>query len=258
MRSRSAGIGVRATTETFHPPDAITGNKTAVIEGVKQQPYLERIQSLTVAERPRERLCTVGPKALADHELVTILLGAGQRDRPVTHIAADVLAVLDRLGAHTGTEDLQAIAGLGPAKATLICAAMELARRLICPARVRVSFPTDVVPLIAHYSDRKQEHFLCISLNGAHEVIAVRVVSVGLVNRALVHPREVFAEPLTDRAAAVIVAHNHPSGHVEPSREDRDVTARLTAAGRTLGIEVLDHIIFCDTRYYSFLEHGEL
>ena len=230
----------------------------AVLGSVKHQPYLDRIQSLTVAERPRERLCTIGPKALSDHELVTILLGTGQRDRPVTQIAADVLTVLDRLGAHTGTEDLQAIAGLGPAKATLICAAMELARRLICPARTRIALPTDVIPLVSHYSDRKQEHFLCLSLNGAHEVIAIRVVSVGLVNRALVHPREVFAEPLTDRAAAIVVAHNHPSGHVEPSREDRDVTERLTSAGRTLGIAVLDHIIFGVTGYFSFLEQGML
>lgn len=213
---------------------------------------------MNVNERPRERLCSAGPQALADHELLTVILGAGQRDRPVTQIAAEVLAVLDRLGAQTTAEDLRGIAGLGPAKATLISAALELARRILCPGRTRITYPTDVLPLVAHYGDRKQEYFLCLSLNGAHEVIATRVVSVGLVNRALVHPREVFAEPVTDRAAAVVVAHNHPSGHVEPSREDRDVTERLTAAGRTLGIQVLDHIIFSTEGYYSFLEHGAM
>lgn len=213
---------------------------------------------MNVRERPRERLCSAGPQALADHELITVILGAGQRNRPVTQIAAEVLAVLDRSGARTTAEDLRGIAGLGPAKATLISAALELARRILCPGRTRITYPTDVLPLVAHYSDRKQEHFLCISLNGAHEVIATRVVSVGLVNRALVHPREVFAEPVTDRAAAVIVAHNHPSGHVEPSREDREVTERLTAAGRTLGIQILDHIIFSTEGYYSFLEHGAM
>lgn len=225
---------------------------------VKTQPYTGRIQSMNVSERPRERLCSAGPQALADHELLTVILGAGQRDRPVTRIAAEVLAVLDRSGARTTTEDLRSVPGLGQAKATLISAALELARRILCPGRTRITYPTDVLPLVAHYSDRRQEYFLCLSLNGAHEVIATRVVSVGLVNRALVHPREVFAEPVTDRAAAVVVAHNHPSGHVEPSREDRDVTERLTAAGRTLGIQLLDHIIFSTEGYYSFLEHGAM
>jgi DNA repair protein RadC len=140
----------------------------------------------------------------------------------------------------------------------LIAASLEFARRILCPGTHRIRFPADVLPLVRHYADRKQEHFLSLSLNGAHEVAATRVVSVGLVNRALVHPREVFAEALVDRAAAVVVAHNHPSGNVEPSPEDREVTIRLQKAGRTLGIALLDHIVFSQTGYFSFLEQGEL
>lgn len=102
----------------------------------------------------------------------------------------------------------------------------------------------------------RQEHFLCISLNGGHEVIAVRTVSVGLVNKTQVHPREVFADPITDRASAIIVAHNHPAGSLEPSREDITVTQQLKSAGQTLGIQLLDHIIFNHRGYYSFLENG--
>ena len=105
---------------------------------------------------------------------------------------------------------------------------------------------------------RKQEHFLCVSLNGANEVIQTRVVSVGLVNKTQVHPREVFADPITDRASAVIVAHNHPAGGTSPSREDREVTQQLKFAGETLGIRLLDHIIFDRKGYYSFLEKGEI
>ena len=135
---------------------------------------------------------------------------------------------------------------------------MELARRYIAPAKVRIAFPVDVLPLISHFADRKQEYFLAVSLNGAHEVIATRVVSIGLVNRTVVHPREVYADPITDRAAAIVVAHNHPSGCVDPSREDRDVTRRLVSAGQTLGIQLLDHVIFSTAGYYSFLEKGEL
>ncbi len=128
----------------------------------------------------------------------------------------------------------------------------------MCPSATRITVPSDILPVVRHYADRKQEHFLCLSLNGAHEVQSVRVVSIGLVNRTIVHPREVFADPLTDRAAAVVVAHNHPSGRVDPSMEDRDVTRRLKQAGDTLGIRLLDHLVFSTKGYYSFLEHGEL
>jgi DNA repair protein RadC len=99
---------------------------------------------------------------------------------------------------------------------------------------------------------------ICISVNGANEVITSRVVSVGLVNKTQVHPREVFADPITDRASAIIVAHNHPVGGLTPSKEDIEVTRRLKAAGETLGIRLLDHVIFNQKGYYSFLENGEL
>ncbi len=114
------------------------------------------------------------------------------------------------------------------------------------------------IPVIRHYANRRQETFLSVSLNGAHEVIKIRVVSIGLVNRTLVHPREVFADPLADRAAAVICAHNHPSGNTDPSPDDREVTDILKKAGKILGIELLDHIIFSEAGFYSFLEKGEI
>lgn len=126
----------------------------------------------------------------------------------------------------------------------LIAAALEFTRRRIRPEGLRISFPPEVLPLIRHLADRKQEHFLCISLNGANEVIAVGTVSVGLVDKTHVHPREVFADPITGRASAVIVAHNHPIGNLMPSREDLEMTRTLKAAGETLGIKLLDHILF--------------
>lgn len=104
---------------------------------------------------------------------------------------------------------------------------------------------------------RKQEQFICVSLNGAHEILAIRVVSVGTLTHTLVHPREVFADSLADRAAAVILAHNHPSGALAPSAEDLNLTKRLCEAGRLLGIEVLDHIILSPNgEYMSFIEAG--
>lgn len=216
------------------------------------------IRETPTADRPREKIAAFGSERLSDRELLQAILGSGSRGRPVTALADQVLALLDRLGPGIGFSELVGVSGLGSAKAALLCAAFELARRMRCPDSARIAVPADILPIVRHYADRKQEHFLCVSLNGAHEVQSVRVVSIGLVNRTIVHPREVFADPLTDRAAAVVVAHNHPSGRVEPSMEDRDVTRRLQQAGDTLGLRLLDHVIFSTKGYYSFLEHGEL
>jgi DNA repair protein RadC len=219
---------------------------------------IKKLTDIPKLDRPREKLQTKGAEALSDLELLSILLGSGIKGHDVMTVAGRILKVLDAHGGKPDLEDLQKIEGVGLAKATLIVAALELARRRIRPEGLKISFPTDVLPLINHYADRKQEHFICISVNGANEVITSRVVSVGLVNKTQVHPREVFADPITDRASAIIVAHNHPVGSLTPSKEDIEVTRRLKVAGETLGIGLLDHIIFNQKGYYSFLENGEL
>jgi len=225
---------------------------------MRQHIEMRPIRSLPVGERPRERLLASGPAHLSDGELLAILIGCGTKGAPLGQIAGEVLALLDRQADAIELRDLMAIRGMGATKATQIAAALEFARRRLCPGPKKIAYPADVVPIIAHYADRSQEHFLCVSLNGAHEVMNLRVVSIGLLNRTIVHPREVFADPLKERAAAVIVAHNHPSGSVDPSAEDREVTRRLKEAGETLGIELLDHIVFSTRGYYSFLEHSEI
>ena len=199
-----------------------------------------------------------GASCLSDVELLAILMGSGNRHCDVAALAERLLGVIDGKNDTVTIDDLMDIQGVGEAKATLIIAALEFARRRIRPHGLRITLPTDVYPLIRHFSDRRQEHFICISLNGAHEVIAVRTVSVGLVNRALVHPREVFADPITDRAAAIIVAHNHPSGSLIPSQDDIAVTRQLISAGETLGIRLLDHIIFNQTQHFSLVAHGRI
>jgi len=123
----------------------------------------------------------------------------------------------------------------------------------------RIRFPADTMAFLRPWANKKQEHFLVILLDGAHEVIErPKVVSVGLVNRALVHPREIFAPAIEKRAAAIIIAHNHPSGNTDPSPEDRDVARRIKSAAETLGIPMLDAMVFTTTGYYSMLERGEL
>ncbi|HHT9112443.1 MAG: DNA repair protein RadC [Planctomycetes bacterium] len=217
-----------------------------------------KIRNLPECERPREKLQQKGAEALSDIELLAILLGSGTKGHDVMTIAESILKSLDGGKGHASLEELQKIEGVGLAKATLIAAALEFARRRIRPEGLKISFPADVLPLIRHYADRKQEHFICTSINGANEVIKSRVVSVGLVNKTQVHPREVFADPITDRASAIIAAHNHPVGDLTPSMEDKEITEQLKSAGETLGIRLLDHIIFNHKDYYSFLEHGEL
>jgi DNA repair protein RadC len=216
---------------------------------------MKRVKDLPQDERPREKLAKKGPQALSDAELIAVLLGRGIEGHDVMSVAEKVLKAIDANGGTPDIETLQKIPGMGPAKATLIAAAIEFSRRRIKPEGFKISFPADVLPLIQHYADRKQEHLLCVSLNGSNEVITVRVISVGLINRAPVHPREVFAEAITDRASSIVIAHNHPSGTVEPGKEDLEITRQLKAAGEILGIKLLDHIIFNRTAYYSFLEN---
>ena len=219
---------------------------------------MKKISDIPKSDRPSEKLQQKGAEALSDIELLAILLGRGVEGHDVMSVAAQELKVLDNNKEKPDIEELKNIEGMGLAKATLIAAALEFARRRIRPEGFKISFPADVLPLIRHYADRKQEHFVCISINGANEVIKSRVVSVGLVNKTQVHPREVFADAITDRASAIIVAHNHPSGGLIPSNEDIEITKQLKSAGETLGIRLLDHIIFNHKGYYSFLGNGDL
>lgn len=204
----------------------------------------------------RERMLRDGPRSLADRELLAVLLGSGCPGRPVDLLAKDLLDLIERGSADGELEVLRKLAGMGSAKACSVAAALELGRRFFSLKGRRIAMPKDLFPLIGHYADRRQEHFLCVSLNGAHEVICVRLVTMGLVNKTVVHPREIYADPITDRACAIIVAHNHPSGNIEPSKEDIEITKRLREVGDVLGIPLLDHLVFSETAYYSFVEHG--
>jgi len=214
------------------------------------------IADMPVNERPRERLAARGVNVLSDVELLALMLGSGSSKRNVSQLAADLLGVVESSGDNVKLVDLVGVKGIGPARAAMISASLEFARRRLRPARRRIDQPSDVIPLLTHWADRPQEHFLVLSLNGAHEVIRIRVISQGILNRTVVHPREVFVDPLRDRAAAIVCAHNHPSGNRDPSSEDKKLTKRLQQSGDLLGIPLLDHIIFTEGGYFSFLESG--
>jgi DNA repair protein RadC len=215
-----------------------------------------KLRNMPIAERPREKLCFKGKEALSDRELLAILLGKGSKKHDVLSLAQKLVEVIDKKGMDIAVDDLIDFDGVGKAKAAVILAAFEFVRRRIKKEGITFEKPSDIVPLLRHYADRKQEHFLCISLNGANEIQNIRVVTIGLADRSHVHPREVFADVLVDRASAVILAHNHPSGSLEPSAEDVAVTKQIAQAGQIMGIAVLDHIIFNQREYFSFVESG--
>jgi DNA repair protein RadC len=216
------------------------------------------IQELPPDKRPRERLLSNGPAALSDQELLEVLLNTGIRGKGVAVLAGELLALLDRAEGIPPVKELSRLSGLGAGKACAVAAMLEFGRRRYGISGVKVKRPEDIFTLVRHYADRKQERFISLSLNGAHEAQAVRIVTIGLLNRTIIHPREVFADIISDRAAAFAVAHNHPSGQLDPSPEDDEITARLAAAAKILGLHFLDHIVFSEASWRSYRQSGKL
>jgi DNA repair protein RadC len=223
------------------------------------------IQELPRGERPRERLHALGAHALSTVELVAIVLGSGSRSRSALEVAGDVLAHADgslRRMASQPVKTLTRLAGVGTARAVAIHAALELGRRMATEARddgAPVRSPRDVHAAFApRLEDLPVEEFHVAVLDAQHRLERDVTVTRGILNSSLVHPREVFREAIAERAAAIILVHNHPSGDPTPSADDRAVTEQLVAAGRLLDIPVHDHVIIGRGRYLSFAEAGLL
>ena len=193
----------------------------------------------------REKLERYGIDFMSLQELIMLILGSGIKDFPVEKISQKVTyeSLFSRL---------LKIKGVGKSKASLICASVELGKRIYNSSKKKITTPDDIIPLVNHYTLEKVEYFLAISLNGNHEVIKIREISKGSSNSAIIQPREVFSDLLADSAAAVIFVHNHPSGNVTPSIQDIDLTKRLIQGGEILGIKTLDHIIISTDCYFSF------
>jgi DNA repair protein RadC len=219
---------------------------------------MKRMKEVSPRDRPREKIRTRGAANLTDQELIAAILGSGGPGRDVRDMSRELALMIAESPDAISYDDLCSIHGMGPAKASQIIACVELARRFYKNDNkvVKISSPTDVLPLVSFLSGKKQEHFICITLSGAHEVISVRTVTVGLLNHSLVHPREVFSEAITDRAAGVICVHNHPSGTLEPSSQDIAITRQLAEAGTVVGIRLLDHLIVTDSGFISMKEKG--
>lgn len=217
------------------------------------------IHDLPKEERPRERLIKFGEQALSVQELLQLILGRGTVGESVVVTAQKLLTHFGSLQklADASIEEMSTIKGIGLAKAAQIKAAFEIGRRLstqtLSYESKELNDPEKVHKLVrSRLKDYNKEHFYLIVLNSRN--CSINEVSIGTVNANLVHPREVFAEAIKNKAASVILAHNHPSGDPEPSEDDLEITKRLVEAGKILGIEVVDHVIITKTGFISFKE----
>ena len=206
----------------------------------------------------REKALEHGFSYLFDEELIMLILGSGTRGLPVEYMAEKIAEVLDDCDFEDAVENLLRVKGVGQGKALAVAAALELGRRRSNHLRAPIKSPCDIVPFLKNYAVSEREHFLLVTLNGGHEILQIHVITVGTLNRTLIHPREVFTTAMRDNAAAIIVSHNHPSGNCQPSEEDIAVTETLEKVYVIMGIELLDHVIVSRETFFSFLEHKML
>ncbi len=216
------------------------------------------LRDLHKDDKPREKLLNKGAEALKNDELLAILLGSGVQGKDVRKLAKEIVAMMDEGFDRLSLQALCDIHGLGLAKASQILASIELSKRYLIKSNKRITSAQDVYDELKSFSTKSQEHFLTITLDGASHIINTRTVFIGTLNQSLVHPREVFADAIADRAAGIIIAHNHPSGTLEASRADISITQRLKEVSKLVGIELLDHVILAKDGFYSFSDEGLL
>ena len=224
--------------------------------------HIKTIKEIPLNDRPREKMAANGAAVLTDAELIAILLRTGTAEKSAIDIASEMTAdggLYKRLAGITRLNELTNIKGLGQAKAATVLAALEIGRRIASAKpseKIHLSCPQDVADfLMPRLRYAAKEQFVVILLNNKNKVIGTEVVSEGSLSSSVVHPREVFAPAILHHAAAIMVAHNHPSGDPKPSIEDEEVTRQLLRSGKVLGIPMIDHVIIGDGNYYSFLEN---
>jgi len=214
---------------------------------------MPKIKDLPKVDRPREKLEKYGTEKLSNKELLAIILGAGIKGTNVIELSQKVLQTISKIGINEITiKDLLEIKGLGKTKSGQIISSIEIGRRLLNNKKSELILsPKDVWEKMEDLRDSKKEHFVIFYLDIRNQVIKREIISIGILNASLIHPREVFEPAIRNSTAQIIMAHNHPSDITEPSEEDRKVTKRLVEAGKLLGIDILDHIIVTKTAYFS-------
>jgi DNA repair protein RadC len=226
--------------------------------------YNLKVADMPASERPRERLMSYGSKTLATAELIAILLGTGQGQGGLSAVGLGQY-ILQELGKHQrdplsvlreiSIAELTKIPGIGPAKATTILAAIELGKRVFQSRPSDRTIVDDPAVAAAALSQdlmwQTQERFAVLLLDVKHRLLGTQVITIGTATETLAHPRDIFREVLRHGATRLIVAHNHPSGSVEPSSEDINLTRQLLAGANYLGIPLLDHLILGNGDFLS-------
>jgi DNA repair protein RadC len=197
-----------------------------------------------VKKLPRDKIFSGMLSELSDSELIAVILGSGSGKKSVFQLSGELSLFLKSCDRMPGLQALEAISGLGRAKSCQILACLELSGRfLLGRSSKAISSPLDLIPQLAFLKNLPQETMACVCLNGANRVVGIHTLTVGLANQTQIHPREAFTWAIQDKAIAVIFAHNHPSGSLNPSQDDIQATGRLIEAGKILEIPVLDHLI---------------
>ncbi len=227
--------------------------------------HIKTIKEIPIDDRPREKMAAKGAAALTDAELIAILLRTGTAEKSAVDIAGELTAdggLYKRLAGITHITELTNIKGLGQAKAATVLAALEIGRRIASARpvdKIHFSSPEDgAAYLMPRLRYAAKEQFLVVLLNNKNKVLGTELISEGSLSSSIVQPREGFKPAILQRAACVVVAHNHPSGDPKPSENDREITKILAQAGKVLGIPLLDHLIIGDGTYYSFQENGAI
>jgi DNA repair protein RadC len=214
---------------------------------------MKSIKQIDQQDRPREKMLARGVTALSNEELLQVIIGSGGKGNDVVKISRNLHKLLKENKGKVALEEVLKIPGIAEANGTKIVAALEIGNRFNMRNSEIIDEPEKIVDLLSDIRDKKQEYFVTLTLDGANRLIEKRIISIGTLTSSLVHPREVFADAITDRAALIIAAHNHPSGDLEPSVADKEITQRLKESGELLGIELLDHIIVTKTGWKSII-----
>lgn len=224
-----------------------------------------KVKDLPLKERPRERLIEYGKENLSNEELLSIILKTGNGKLSVKEVSNNVLNYFNGINnlKDATKEQLQQIKGIGLVQALTLLSVVELGKRIYMNDNISDKLLLTSSNSIYNYMkyqlyDKKQEYFYCLYVNQRKELIERKLLFMGTLNRSVVHPREVFKNAYLCSASGIICVHNHPSGNVNPSREDIRLTNSLVELGQVNGIPIIDHVIIGDNDYYSFYEDGKI
>lgn len=215
------------------------------------------MEDLSYLYNPSEKLLAKGAETLSNSELIGVILACGSRNGHFKHLSKSIETLLEAKKPEVPAFELiSSLHGISVSKAAVLSAAFELGRRIYAEnEKPLIKTPADLIPLLKEYAEKQQEHFLTVTLDGSKRLIDIHLTFIGTLNYSVFHPREVFAFAFTDRAASIIVAHNHPSGDTIPSDYDILITKKLREIGHFIGIELDDHIIF--TKKHGFYSFGK-